>query len=262
MDLNALSALGIAVLAGLTTMIGAAVVLITEKKNDRGIGLVLGFAAGAMLCVSLTDLYPEALELFQERGVGKAATAVSVLCLLFGLLVGWGADQLLGHKHHGHEEHAHCHASGCEDGLLHIGKVSILAMAVHNFPEGIALFAACYGNPALGFSLAAATALHNIPGGVTMALPVYFATGSKKKAFGLTLLASMAEPLGAALACLILRPYLNGVWLAGIYGIVAGFLLYIAVSELAPASFRYGRKRETVLSLLAGACVMLLVHLA
>ena len=99
--------------AGLTTMIGAAAVLITGKKNDRLIGLVLGFAAGAMLCVSLTDLYPEALELFRERGVEKGATMVTILCLLLGMLAGWGADRLMGHEHHGHEEHTHCHAEGC-----------------------------------------------------------------------------------------------------------------------------------------------------
>ena len=261
MDGNAITALLTAVVAGLTTMIGAAAALIKGKKNDRLIGLVLGFAAGAMFCVSLTDLYPEALELFSERGMEEGATVFSVACLLLGLFLGWGADRLLGHEKHSHEEHDHCHAEGCEDGLFHVGKVSALAMGLHNFPEGIALFAACYGNPALGLSLAAATALHNIPGGVTMALPIYFATGSRKKALGLTLLASLAEPFGAVLACLILRPYLNGLWLAAVYGLVAGFLLYIAVTELLPASLRYGTKKETVLSILAGACVMLLFHL-
>ena len=260
MDWNGLSALFMAALAGLTTMIGAVPVLLTGRKSDRLIGLVLGFGAGAMICVSLTDLYPEALELFSERRAGSGAALLSACCVAAGLAVGFLADRLMGHKEHGHEEHEHCHVQGCEDGLFHVGKVSVLAMGLHNLPEGIALFAACYGNPVLGLSLAAATAFHNIPGGITMALPIYFATGSRRKAFGLTLLASLAEPLGALLAYVFLRPYLNGLWLAVVYGVIAGFLLYIGVSELLPASLRYGTKKETVVSVLAGACVMLLVH--
>lgn len=261
MDWNMITALLTVTAAAMSALLGAAVVLITGRRNDRLIGLVLGFAAGAMLCVSLTDLYPEAMELFEERGMETGATVLAVACLLAGLAAGWAADRFLGHEDHGHEEHDHCHAEGCEDGLFHVGQVSALAMGLHSFPEGIAMFAACYGNPGLALSLVIATALHNIPGGITMSLPIYFATGSRKKALWITFLASLSAPLGAVLASLVLRPYLNGLWLAAVYGIVAGFLLYIAVSELLPAARRYGSKRDTVLAVLVGACVMLLLHL-
>ncbi len=120
-----------------------------------------------------------------------------------------------------------------------LGFVSTLAIGLHNFPEGIATFMAGYENMTLGISIALAIAMHNIPEGISVAMPIYFATGSKMKAFKYTFLSGIAEPIGATLVFLILKPYINDLTLGMIFGVISGIMLYIAIEELLPSSRQY-----------------------
>lgn len=140
--------------------------------------------------------------------------------------------------------------------LMRTGIVSALAIAIHNFPEGLATFMAALVDPALGLSIAVAIAIHNISEGISVAVPIYFATGNKKKAFIYTFLSGLAEPIGGLVGYLVLRPFLSTQLMGVVFGVVAGIMVYISLDELLPASEKYGEHHVSMIGLIAGMAVM------
>jgi ZIP family zinc transporter len=110
-------------------------------------------------------------------------------------------------------------------------------------------------------SLGVAIALHNIPEGVSVAMPVYFATKDKGKALKFTFISGISEPIGALLAFFVLRPFLNGFVIGASFALVAGIMLYISIEELIPSSRQYGHNRLALFSTFAGLVLMPLSHL-
>ena len=90
--------------------------------------------------------------------------------------------------------------------LLSTGFVVTLGLIIHNFPEGMAVFLSSFTNVRLGILLAIAIAIHNIPEGIAVAAPIYHATLNKSKAIKYAFISGMAEPLGAIISYLILKP--------------------------------------------------------
>ena len=118
-----------------------------------------------------------------------------------------------------------------------------------------------YENLTLGISIAVAIAFHNIPEGIAVAMPIYFSTNSKRKAFKYTFLSGVAEPIGALLAFLVLRPFMNAMLLGIVFSVVAGIMIYIAIEELIPSSRKYGHDRMALISTLTGVCIMPLTQM-
>ena len=254
-------AFGLTVIAGLATGIGSLIALIAKRTNTKFLCVSLGFSAGVMLYVSFMDLLPMAKEELVEH-LGNRAGMFSLLLAFFG---GMGLitliDFLIPQKNNPHELH------GIEDmnepvrqkSLYRVGVLVALSLVLHNFPEGIAVFTSAMTN---GFSVAIpitiAIAIHNIPEGIAVSVPIYHATGNKKKAFWFSLLSGLAEPLGALVAFLFLMPYwsplINGVVMAA----VAGIMVYISLDELLPASEKYGEHHLSISGLIAGMVVMAL----
>ena len=145
--------------------------------------------------------------------------------------------------------------------LYRVGFVSMIAMMLHNFPEGVATFVSGYQSTSLGIYIAMAIALHNIPEGISIAMPIYYSTGSKSKAFKYTFISGMAEPIGALLAFLFLKPFINEVILSVIFALVAGIMLYIAFQELIPESRVYGYNRLYIFSVILGICIIPISHI-
>jgi len=117
-----------------------------------------------------------------------------------------------------------------------------IALAIHNFPEGLATFAATLADPAVGASLGVAIAIHNIPEGVVVAMPVYYATGSKFKAFFWGTMSGVAEPIGALLGYAVFVKYFDEMVYALLFGLVGGMMVFIVISELYPMALRYDPK--------------------
>lgn len=140
--------------------------------------------------------------------------------------------------------------------LLKMGSFTALAIAIHNFPEGIATFTAALQDPGLGVAITVAIAIHNIPEGIAVAVPIYFATGDRKKAFKLSFLSGLAEPVGALVAFLILMPFLNDVMFGLIFAAVAGIMVFISLDELLPAAKKYDEGHLSIYGLIAGMAVM------
>ncbi len=140
--------------------------------------------------------------------------------------------------------------------LLRMGLFSALAIGLHNFPEGLATFIATLEDPTLGVSIAIAIAIHNIPEGIAVSVPIYHATGSRKKALRLSFISGLAEPVGALLGYLILRPFMNDLVFGLLFAAVAGIMVFISLDELLPTAEHYGEHHITIYGLIAGMVVM------
>ena len=141
---------------------------------------------------------------------------------------------------------------------MKMGTFTALAIAIHNFPEGIATFTATLQDPSLGIPIAIAIAIHNIPEGIAISVPIYFATGSKKKAFKLSFLSGLAEPAGAIIAYFLLMPFLSDGLFGIIFAGVAGIMVFISLDELLPAAKKYDETHKSIYGLVAGMIVMAL----
>lgn len=139
---------------------------------------------------------------------------------------------------------------------MRMGVMTALAIGIHNFPEGIATFTAAMKNPALGVAIAVAIAIHNIPEGIAVSIPIYYATGDRKKAFYLSLLSGLAEPVGALLAYLVLMPFMSPVVMGCVFASVAGIMVFISLDELLPAAREYGEHHVSIYGLVAGMAIM------
>lgn len=255
LDENSLRALLLSFMAGMSTLLGALIVFITKKKSERLVSISLGFAGGVMISVSFTDLLPNANELLQNYSGEKLGIVLEMIFLLIGVLIAGGLDRFVPHINE-EEGEGYKHQN-----LFRVGFVSTLAIGLHNFPEGIATFMAGYDNLALGMSIALAIAMHNIPEGISVAMPIYFSTGSIGKAFKYTFLSGIAEPIGALLAFLILKPYINDFSLGVIFALISGVMLYIAIEELIPSSREYGYTKTALVSIFTGIILMPLTHI-
>ena len=140
--------------------------------------------------------------------------------------------------------------------LMRMGVMTALAIGIHNFPEGIATFTSAVDNMALGVAIAAAIAIHNIPEGIAVSIPVYYATGDRRKAFRLSLLSGLAEPVGAVLAYLVLTPFMTPTLMGCILAGVAGIMVFISIDELLPAAREYGEAHISIYGVVAGMALM------
>lgn len=255
LDESSLRALTLSFIAGMSTLLGALIVFATKKKSEKLISVSLGFAGGVMISVSFTDLLPHASKLLCNHFGEKLGIILQVIFLLLGVVMAASLDKFLPHVTEEEGEDYKHH------NLFRIGFISTLAIGLHNFPEGIATFMAGYDNLSLGLSVTLAIAMHNIPEGISVAMPIYFSTGSAGKAFKYTFLSGIAEPIGALLAFLILKPYINNFSLGGIFALISGIMLYIAIEELIPSSREYGYIKTALVSTFVGIVLMPLTHI-
>jgi predicted transposase YbfD/YdcC len=129
-------------------------------------------------------------------------------------------------------------------------------IAIHNFPEGLATFTSAIKDPSLGIAIAAAVAIHNIPEGIAVSMPIYYATGDKKKAFKLSFLSGLSEPVGAVIGYLILYRFFNDIVFGVLFALVAGIMVFISVDELLPTAREYGESHLSIYGMIGGMMVM------
>ena len=134
----------------------------------------------------------------------------------------------------------------------------MLAIILHNIPEGIATFLSASTNQKLGLSLALAISFHNIPEGISIAIPIYFSTKNKKKAFLYTFISGFSEPIGSLIAYLFLAKYMNNFLMSILLSFIAGLMIHIALFELLKESISYQNKKKTRLFFFIGAIFMLI----
>jgi ZIP family zinc transporter len=264
---SVLLAFGLTAFAGLSTGIGSAISVLAGRTNKKFLSVSLGFSAGVMIYVSFVEIFFEAgksLALAVGEGLAGWVAAAS----FFGGIVVIGIiDRFVPEVENPHEMHLveEMCDTGCRDHkLMRLGLLSAMAIAIHNFPEGIATFMASLNDPSLGIPIAVAIAIHNIPEGIAVAVPIYFATGSRRKAFGYSFLSGLSEPLGALVGYLVLLVFFNSAVMGIFLGAVAGIMVFISLDELLPAAREYGEPHLAIYGLVIGMAVMsvslLLLH--
>ncbi len=251
MDDNVLIAFafGACAFAALATVLGAAVLFNVKEPHPRLLSFGLAFAGGAMVYISLVEIFVKSHMAFGQTMADKPAYEFATLAFFAGVLIVAALDRLVPNPHNAlHDDHHH----GDQKHIARVGLMAAIAITAHNFPEGMATFFATLDDPAVGAPLAAAIAIHNIPEGVSIAIPVYYATGSKAKAILACAVSALAEPVGAAIGYTILQPYLSPAVYGWVFGIIAGIMVYLALDELLPAAKRYAKGHETVYGMVLG----------
>ena len=263
MNENVLIAFGLTLFAGLSTGIGSALAFFAKRTNTKFLSLALGFSAGVMIYVSFVEIF------FKARGALISAfgetkgTWLTVSAFFGGILLIGIIDKIVPSIENPHEirniEEMETNGTEVQDPkLLRMGLFTALAIAIHNFPEGLATFAAALADPALGLSIAIAIAIHNIPEGISVSVPVYYATGSKKKAFFYSFLSGLSEPVGALIGYVLLYKYFNDFVFGILFAMVAGVMVFISLDELLPSAQQYGEHHLSIYGLIAGMIVMAL----
>lgn len=233
-------------LAGLSTVAGAFIFLSRPFHGKKFISFFLGLSAGVMIYLSFVELLPYSIK---YSGFLKANTYFFIGVIIIAII-----DFLL--PHHYLEEKMCLGKNIADRRLLSTGIVVTLGLIIHNFPEGMAVFLSSFTDMKLGILLAIAIAIHNIPEGIAVAAPIYNATQSKNKAVKYAFISGMAEPLGAVIAYLLLRPYLNQDILSCIFAIAAGIMVYISFDELLPACFKEDRGHGAILGIITGMIIV------
>ncbi|MEG0499415.1 MAG: zinc transporter ZupT, partial [Alistipes sp.] len=235
-------------LAGLATGIGSAIAFFAHHTNKRLLAFSLGLSGGVMIYVSFVELLREAETSLSLEWGARLGSIFTVAAFFGGILLIGIIDRMVPSAENPHE------ARGVEDmnrhpkhrKLMRMGLMTALAIAIHNFPEGIATFTTAMENQNLGIAIAVAVAIHNIPEGIAVAIPIFFATGSRRKAFQLSLLSGLAEPLGAILAWLVLMPFMSATLMGCVLAGVAGIMVFISIDELLPAAREYGEAHISI----------------
>jgi ZIP family zinc transporter len=181
-----------------------------------------------------------------------------LLFFVLGVLLSGVIDTIIPHLFHLHtqEEYDDSKLQDQDKHWLTSGLVTALAIGGHNLPEGMITFTSTLADPTVGLSIALAVALHNIPEGLAIALPVYKATHNRLQTLWYTVVAGLAEPLGALLGFWFLSQFLGDYALGFIFAIVAGIMIYISFDEILPTAFYKGNTHQVLYAILAGMIVM------
>ena len=214
-----------------------------------------------MIYVSFVEILQKAKESMMVDLTEKTATWYTVLAFFAGILIIALIDRLIPSYENPHEIRRveEVDKSGKRDPrLVRMGVFTALAIAIHNFPEGIATFMAGLTDVTIAIPIAVAIAIHNIPEGIAVSVPISYGTGSRKRGFILSFLSGLAEPVGALLAYFILMPFLSNMLFGFIFAAVAGIMVFISIDELLPTAREYGLHHHAVYGFLAGMAVMAL----
>ncbi len=259
---NVLFAFALTLFAGLSTGVGSLLSLLTKRTSTKFLSIALGFSAGVMIYVSFVEIFAKAKDsLVGALGI-KGGTWATMGGFFFGILFIAVIDRLIPSTENPHEVHTVEEMDGKSEEhkskLMRMGLFTALAIGIHNFPEGLATFTAALSDPSLGVPIAVAIALHNIPEGIAVAVPIFYATGSKKQAFKLSFLSGLSEPIGAFIGYVILRKFFNDITFGFIFASVAGIMVYISLDELLPSAREYGEEHLSIYGCIAGMVVMAL----
>jgi zinc transporter, ZIP family len=260
---NIWTAFGLTLFAGLATGIGSTIAFFAKRTSTRFLSTSLGFSAGVMIYVSLVEIFAQAktdliVALGQTKGYWTTVGAFFAGIILMTII-----DKIIPSVDNPHElrkvEAIDYPGTAPEYiGLYRVGIFAAIAIAIHNFPEGLATFTTAIKDIHLGIPIAIAIAIHNIPEGIAISVPIYYATKNRKEAFWFSFLSGLAEPAGAVIGYFILIHTQSNIMSSLIFAATGGIMVFISIDELMPAAEKYGRHHYAVYGFLAGMAVMAL----
>ena len=237
-------------LASISTLLGAAVLFIEYKDKNKLISKSLSFASGVMIAVSVLDLIPSSVIGLSKNFYIFPSTLLTLSFMAIGVIVSLLINKYLPSDFE----------KAKDSKLYKIGIFSMLAIILHNIPEGIATFLTTNANAKLGITLAIAIALHNIPEGISISVPLYFGTGSKTKAILYTFISGTSEFFGSILAYLFLKNIASDIFINLLYALIAGIMISLSIEELIPNANKYSKKAVVIKYILIGIIFMGIVH--
>ena len=258
-----LIAFGLTLFAGLSTGIGSALAFFTKQTNTKFLSVSLGFSAGVMIYVSLVEIFVKAKDslcLVMGERIGYWLTVIG---FFLGILFIGIIDKLIPSVENPHEMR---HVEDVDNlnqkndlkKLKRTGLFMALAIAIHNFPEGLATFMAAIEDTSIGIPIAIAIAIHNIPEGISVSIPIFYATNNRKKAFWFSFASGLAEPIGALIGYFVLTWFMNDLIFGIVFASVAGIMVFISLDELLPSAEEYGEHHLTIYGLIGGMAIMAL----
>ncbi len=255
---NIIFALILSSLAGFSTAIGGLIVYVKKQIGNKSLSFAMGFSAGVMIWISLTELINSSKEMFLHNFNEKSSAIFILLSFFVGVILMRLIDLLLPDPNHLHKS---VHINVVEpvlhnQKLLRSGILTAVVIALHNFPEGLTTFSISASNVKLALPIIVAIAIHNIPEGVAVAVPIYRATGKRRKAFLWSLFSGLTEPLGGLIGYLLLAKFISSFVLGALYSFVAGIMVYISLMELLPLSNKYNESNFSFYGLFFGMLTM------
>ncbi len=257
--------------AGLSTGIGSTIAFFARRTNTKLLTVSLGFSAGVMIYISFVEIFAEAKMSFIENFGNFTGTLFTITAFFGGILLIALIDKFIPsfenpHEMRGVEDMTDQKMKKDDHKLFRMGIFTALVVTIHNFPEGIATFMTALNDPTLGVAIAVAVAIHNIPEGIAVSVPIFYATGNRRKAFCYSFLSGVAEPVGGVLAYLLLMPFLSAenspAIFASVMAAVAGIMVFISFDELLPSAEEYGEHHWGIYGLVGGMAVMAVSLLA
>lgn len=235
----------IPLIASISTLIGIIPTYFSKEKQEILINKSLSFSLGIMLTLSFISLIPEAFSYQKEMNLPN--TIILLIYIVLGIILSQLIDYYLNNKI-------------SNNNLYKLGIISIIAMIIHNIPEGITTYLTTKENFSLGLKLSIAIALHNIPEGISIAIPIYYSTKSRFKAFILTLFSGLSELLGSIIALLFIKDT-NPLIMTFILSLTAGIMIQISFYEIYPTIKQYNNKKMTYKYIIIGIITMFICHL-
>jgi zinc transporter, ZIP family len=241
--------------AGLGTGVGALPIFLRQAWSKRAQRLMLAVSAGVMLSATFFSLLLPGLELVRGRG-GPASELNAVLTVSGGVILGasvlWLVHAIVPHEHF---------EKGREGGNRALGRnwLFVLAIALHNFPEGLSVGVAYGGggNFATGYAVTLGIGLQNMPEGLAVAAALINDGKGRGRAFTIALLTGLVEPLGGLVGALAVS--LSEALLPWGLAFAAGAMLFVVSGEVIPETHREGREREATFAVILGFVAMMIV---
>ena len=252
MGTNAVAAFMLTLAAGAATGLGALAAVFAKRTNTRFLACSLGFSAGVMIYVSMAEMLIKGKDYLcgahgEVMGNWYAVAAFFGGMVLIGL-IDWFVPSAEGDIGNLKDEKSKA--------LNRMGILTALAIAVHNFPEGLATFTSSLNDAGLGAAIAVAIAIHNIPEGIATAIPIYYSTGSRMRAFVISFLSGITEPVGAVIGYLLLKPFFNDTIFGVLFAMIAGIMVFISIEELLPMAREYDKGKATIMGFLGGMVII------
>lgn len=230
-------------IAGISTVIGSLFIFFKIKKVGEFIVFSLSFSLGIMILISLFDLIPSGYSVI----IDNYGLIYGIIIFILIFLLGFQSVKIINDK-----------IKDNNSSLYKIGILSLISLVFHNFPEGVAVFMGAVTNKSIGIKLCIAIMLHNIPEGIAISVPLYYSGVSRKKVFNYTLLSGLSEPIGALLAYLILRNFVNEVMLSMVLIFVSGLMISLSVNDMLKEVMKYRKFKYAICGLFSSIIVFII----
>lgn len=254
METNVIIALLLTVFAGLATGVGSIIAVFAKTTNTKFLAGSLGFSAGVMIYVSMIEIFQKGRTYISAANGDRLGYYIAVAAFFAGILLIGLIDYFVPST-----EGDIGNLTESENrsvALKRMGFMTALAIGIHNFPEGLATFTSALKDPHLGIAIAVAIAIHNIPEGIATSVPIYYSSGSRKKAFLVSFFSGITEPLGAIIGYLILRPFFNDTVFGVLFAMIAGIMVFISLEELLPMAREYEKSKVTIIGVILGMAII------